>query len=418
MQRLITDEPLFDGRFFQGNRRTLLERLDAPGVVVLAAHTMIQRNRDNSYPFRQESTFWYMAGVSEPDVAVAFDEHEAFLIKPTGRHQAHEAFEGSIDNAALTEQSGGLEVLDHQTGWRRLKSLAAKHGIVYTPQTSASYIRALGLQTNSGPSRLRTSLKRRLPGSVTYQDIRADLSVLRVVKQPAELATIRRAIEVTTEAFSALNNETLDNEAGVAARLRYEFARRGADEAYPSIVAGGKNACTLHYRQNNQAIEPAGFLLIDAGAEVSLYAADITRTFAVDESRTSGRALEVRAAVASLQQRAIELFMPGRSLNNIEKSFESMMMEALKDLGLTANQQDHRLLRQYYPHRLSHYLGLDVHDVGDYDAPLEPGMVMTVEPGIYIPEEGIGVRIEDDILITDDGCEVLSADCPQSVLSD
>lgn len=412
MQQLVTGEPLFDGGFFQGNRRALLSRLGESGVVALAANTTIQRNRDNGYPFRQESSFWYMTGVNEPDVVAVFDEYEAFLIKPNGRHQAHEAFEGSIDNAALTEQSGGLEVLDHQTGWRRLKSLALKHGIVYAPQTSASYIRALGLQTNSGPNRLRASLKRRLPRSVIYQDIRADLSALRAIKQPAELTAIRRAIDVTTEAFLALDNEALDSEAGVAARLRYEFARRGADEAYPSIVAGGKNACTLHYRQNNQAIESANLLLIDAGAEVSLYAADITRTFVVDESRVSGRALEVRDAVADLQQQAIELFIPGQSLNGIEKSFESMMTEALKNLGLAANQQDHRLLRQYYPHRLSHFLGLDVHDVGDYSVSLEAGMVMTAEPGIYIPEEGIGVRIEDDVLITDNGCEVLSADCP------
>ena len=417
MQQFTTDKPLFDGEFFERNRRALLERLSQPGVVVLGAHTTMQRNRDNSYSFRQESSFWYMTGVDEPDVVAVFDEHEAFLIRPTGRHQAHEAFEGAIDDVALTRHSGGLEVYDHQAGWRRLKLLATKHCIVYTPHASAGYIRALGLQTNSGPSRVRTSLRRRLPSSVTYQDIRADLSALRVIKRSAELSVIRRAIDVTTEAFSALDKEILDSEASVAARLRYEFTRRGADEAYPSIVAGGKNACTLHYRQNNQVIDQKSLLLIDAGAEVSLYAADITRTFAVDESRISRRALDVQAAVVALQQQAIELFVPGRSLNDIEKLFEPMMMDTLTQLGLAANQQDHRLLRHYYPHRLSHFLGLDVHDVGDYNAPLQPGMVMTAEPGIYISEEGIGVRIEDDILITERGCEVLSADCHQPVIS-
>lgn len=416
MQQTITTnhEPLFGGTFFRANRQGLLERLPNRGVVVVPAHTTLQRNRDNAYPFRQDSNFWYLTGVSEPDVLLVYSGDEAFLIAPTGRHDSYEAFEGALQTNEVLEQSGGLELVDHRAGWQRLKQLADKQGIVYIPTPAPSYIRALGLQTNSGLGRALASMKRRLPSSVQYHDIRAHLSDMRLVKQPEELAAIQKAIDITSQAFRALDHEPLRSETAIAAQLRYEFGRRGATEAYPSIVAGGKNACTLHYSKNNQSLQAGDLLLIDAGAEVSLYAADITRTFAVDETQTSARAKEVQAAVVALQKQALDLFQVGRSLRDIEQAFEPIMLDVLIQLGLTSAQEPD-MLRHYYPHRLSHFLGLDVHDVGSDTTPLSEGMVMTVEPGIYIPKEGIGVRIEDDIVIKSSGAAVLSEACPREL---
>lgn len=412
--QVINHEPLFGGEFFRDNRQSLLERLPDSGVVVVSAHTRMQRNRDNNYPFRQDSSFWYLTGVSEPDLLLVYCKAEAFLIAPTGRHDSYEAFEGILQADEVFEQSGGLELVDHRVGWRRLKQLANKHGIVYIVTPSPSYIRTLGLQTNSGSGRALASMRRRLPSSIQYRDIRVHLNEVRLVKQPEELAAIQKAIDITSQAFQTLDNEPLRSETATAALLRYEFERCGATEAYPSIVAGGKNACTLHYSKNNQSLQAGDLLLIDAGAEVSLYAADITRTFAVGDTEVSARAKEVQAAVITLQKQALDLFRVGRTLRDIEQAFEPMMLDALIQLGLTSAQRPD-MLRQYYPHRLSHFLGLDVHDVGSDRTPLSEGMVMTIEPGIYIAEEAIGVRIEDDIVIKSGGAAVLSEACPRNL---
>jgi Xaa-Pro aminopeptidase len=199
----------------------------------------------------------------------------------------------------------------------------------------------------------------------------------------------------------------------IEADLTRGFRRRGAmGHAFEPIVAGGERACTLHNVANNGQLSSDELLLLDVGAEVRHYAADITRTYSI--GTPSRRQQAVFDAVLEVQQFAFSLLKPGALLKENEQQIEQFMGEKLRELGLIKN-IEHDEVRKFYPHSTSHFLGLNVHDIGDYSRPLEPGMVLTVEPGMYIPDEKIGVRIEDDVLITDDGYEILTDRLPRSL---
>jgi Xaa-Pro aminopeptidase len=254
-------------------------------------------------------------------------------------------------------------------------------------------------------------------------DIRHNLAELRMVKQAPELAALQEAIKVTSESLEALTGPekfTLyHNEYEVEADLGREFRIRGAaGHAFAPIVAGGKRACTLHNVSNEAPLLPDTLVVLDIGAEVEHYAADITRTLAYGEA--SARQQEVFNAVLDVQNYALSLLKPGVLLKEYEAEVEKYMGETLVKLKLIELGDDvdanHEAIRQFYPHATSHFLGLDVHDVGDYAQPLRPDMVLTCEPGIYIPAEGIGVRIEDDVIITEEGHRVLSADLPKTLV--
>ena len=221
---------------------------------------------------------------------------------------------------------------------------------------------------------------------------------------------MERAIGLTVEAFNAVRSQlsTLQHEYEVEAAFSYHFRRHGAPgHAYDPIVAGGGRACTLHYVANDQPLQTGELLLLDVGARVSGYAADITRTYAIGEPTDRQRA--VHAAVQQAHQQIISLLAPGLSVRAYHDSVDDIMKQALVGLGLMHDLADDASYRRYFPHAISHGLGVDVHDsLGGPDV-LKEGMVLTVEPGIYIPEEAIGVRIEDDILITADGARNLSA---------
>jgi len=193
------------------------------------------------------------------------------------------------------------------------------------------------------------------------------------------------------------------------------FRRRGAKgDAFTPIVAAGAQACTIHYVANEAELHQDEFLLMDVGAEWDHYAADISRTIHLGNAPTK-RQRQVHAAVKEVQDYGFSLVQPGVKIKDNERLIEHFMGEKLRELGLIKSIESDAV-RKYFPHSTSHYLGLDTHDAGDYDRVLEPGVVLTVEPGIYIPEEGIGVRIEDDVLVTESGFEVLSARLPSVLL--
>jgi Xaa-Pro aminopeptidase len=233
---------------------------------------------------------------------------------------------------------------------------------------------------------------------------------LRMVKQPVEVAAIQSAIDITIAAMKAATRpavlKTYTYEYELEAALTHGFRKRGATgHAFEPIVASGNRACTLHNVANNGALAASDLVVLDVGAEVEHYAADITRTKSL--SLPSRRQQAVHAAVLDTQTFAKSLLKPDVLLREYEKEIEQYMGEKLRELGLIKT-ITHEAVRSFYPHATSHFLGLNVHDSGDYDRPLEPGMVLTVEPGIYISNEGIGVRIEDDVLVTQTGIKVLS----------
>jgi Xaa-Pro aminopeptidase len=257
---------------------------------------------------------------------------------------------------------------------------------------------------------MASRLKRHVP-DVQIIDIRPELARLRMIKQKPELEALQKAIDITSESLNdALKvRKRYTQEYELEAAITHGFRFRGAQgHSFEPIVAGGRNACTLHNVKNESPLKRDELVVCDVGAEVEHYAADITRT--VCFGKPTARQQAVYEAVLSVQEYALGLLKPGTNLKKYEEKVAKRMGTELKSLGLI-KKLDHDQIRHYFPHATSHFLGLNVHDVGDYQLPLEEGMVLTCEPGIYIPEEGIGVRLEDDVLITKTGNKVLSAAC-------
>lgn len=400
----------FSPEFFRSNRQRLQTLFAGTAPIVITAHGLMQRNNDTTYPFRQDSYFWYLTGINEPDVVLVIDKGKEYLIAPV-RDGAREAFDGSIDAEQLRLVSGIETVLTEKEGWRQLGVRLKRVKHVATLSPPLPYVPSLGIYTNPARQRLADRIKG-YSQSIELLDLRPQLSKMRSVKQPAELKAMQQAIDLTIEAYESLVASGFGNyeyENQVEAYFTSHFRRHEADHAYQPIIASGKNACTLHYIQNSSPLQDKSLLLLDVGAEIEGYSADITRTYPI--GKISKRQREIIQAVVDVQKFTKSIIKVGVSVKDCETKIEQYMGEKLRELGLIKT-IDHESVRRYYPHATSHFLGLDVHDVGDYEAPLEPGMVITVEPGIYIPEEGIGVRIEDDVLITDTGINVLTERLP------
>ena len=411
-------DKIFSSDFFIQNRKSLQDSLgiDNPGVpLVVAAHGLLQRGADSTFPFHQDSNFRYLTGIDEPDLILVMDSGNEYCIVP-GRTGSREAFDGAVDKKHLSEISGISEFVDEEEGWQRLGRRLKQTRKVYTLSAPAAYIEQYGLYTNPARSRLVERLTTWQP-ECEVLDIREHLIGMRMVKQPEELKAVQKAIDITIRGINkvsaSLKKDGYEYEFEIENELAAAFRTKVASgHAFTPIVAGGKRACTLHNVQNNGKLQSGELIVIDVGAEVDHYAADITRTVALGQP--SGRQRQVHEAVLDVQKQALSLLKPGTLLKEYEGQVEKIMGTKLQELGLI-KEADHDSVRRYYPHATSHFLGLDVHDVGDYMRPLEPGMVLTCEPGIYIPEEGIGVRIEDDILITESGHIVLSEKLPRQL---
>lgn len=400
----------FNTEFFIQNRQRLRELFSGTAPIVLTAHGLMQRNNDMAFPFRQDSNFWYLTGINEPDIILVMDKDKEYLIVPE-RDEVRQVFDGSVVNDALTVRSGIQTVFGSKTGWKQLSTRVKKTKHIATLAAPKSYAQHFDFYTNPARAALHARLKEYNP-SIELLDLREQFRRMRSVKQPAEIKAIQASVDLTVNTLRKLPKSLgrMAHEYEVDAYLTSAFRNKGATHGYAPIVAGGQNACTLHYENNAHPLDSDQLLLIDAGAEVEFYAADITRTFALKPPTRRQRA--VHQAVLETQDFGLSLLKPGNTIHDNEKLVEQFIGEKLRELGLIKT-IEHETVRQYYPHALSHYLGLDVHDAGDYERPLEPGMVLTVEPGIYISEEGIGIRIEDDVLITKSGNKVLSHTLPR-----
>lgn len=396
-----------NSEFFAQNRKRLSELFTGTAPIILTANGLLQRNSDVTYPFRQDSTFWYFTGIEEPDITLVIDKGKEYLIVPE-RDASRQAFDGAIDEEVLAKTSGIDQVLSADQGWRQLGVRLKKVKHIATIAPAPDYIEHHGIYTNPARARLMTQIREQNP-DVELLDLRDHVTRLRMIKQPVELESIQTAIDITANALTALKKRGWDRfeyEYQLESAITDKFSKKRARHAYSPIVASGGNACTLHYVHNSGLVQNNSFVLLDVGAEINNYAADITRTYAV--GTVSKRHRSVYEAVLAVQEHAFQLLKPGITVKEFEHKVQQFMGEKLRELGLIKSIESDEV-RKYYPHATSHFLGLDVHDVGDYERPLEPGMVMTVEPGIYIPEENIGVRIEDNVVITEAGIENLSA---------
>lgn len=386
--------------FFLANRNGL-QKVVGTSLIVLTGYTSLQRAGDAAHPFSQESNFWWLTGIERPDWWLIMDGKQSILVSPE-TSQAHHVFDGSLSAKDAQRISGVDKVITNEQAEQYLVKLAKKYPHVVTLGREP-FAKHYDFALNPAPQALYRKLKRTFRN---VEDCRLELAKLRAIKQPVEIAAIKKAVALTVDAFQAVRQQlpSYGYEYEIEADFTHYFRSRGAaGHAYDPIVAFGVNACTLHYIDNQAKFEQ-GLVLLDVGARVDGYAADITRTYAI--GKVSKRQRDVHKAVESAHHKVIGLLRPGLSIIEYHEQVDVIMKEALDGLGLLKKPEDYR---RYFPHAISHGLGVDVHDALGRPTEFLPGMILTVEPGIYIPEEGIGVRIEDDILITKDGHENLSA---------
>lgn len=403
----------FDSTFFKANRDRLADAC-GEGLIFVAANGQLQLVADQAFPFRQDSTFWYLTGIDVADAVLVLDagtKHAAIIMPSRDAHR--DQWEGAIDTTGLMAASGVDSIYESRQGWAFVRSAAAQGAVLHTLMPPSKLLHKFyGIHPNPARAVLLKKLKALRTGT-EIQDIRPHIKDLRIIKQPVELAAIKQAISVTEQALRevAEQRSALHTEYEAEAVLDAAIRRQGAPgQGYDPIVAGGVNAATLHYHANNQPIAPEDMLLIDAGARTGYYNADITRMFAPTKGM-SARQQAVVDAVLEVQAFAYTLIKPGVHQREYETTVAEAMGRQLVDLGIIAENTPEEV-RTYFPSLTSHHLGLDVHDISDKDDVFAPGMVITVEPGIYVAEEGIGVRIEDDIVITTEGYEILSDGLP------
>lgn len=373
-------------------------------AIALTAHDEQQAKSDMAHRFIQEPSFAYFTGITAPGWLCLYDGTTWYLQRP-GTSETKALFDGSLSDDNARRLSGIDSVISADEGRTLLENLSSAHGSIATigPDPMRKYYE---FQVNGAQAKLNRLLKKHFGANIT--DCRPVVKRLRAIKSDAEIAVMRQAIAVTVDAFRGVH-ETIDRfdyEYQVEAVFNAAFRATGAGgHAYEPIVAGGANACVLHYQANQSALPENGLLLLDIGAQVDGYAADITRTYAL--GTPTQRQRSVHGAVERAHHAIIALIKPGVAFADYHHSVDEIMQRALEEIGVTVPISD-STYRTYFPHAISHGLGIDVHEsLGGYDT-FMPGMVLTVEPGIYIAEEGIGVRIEDDILVTASGSENLS----------
>jgi Xaa-Pro aminopeptidase len=421
---------------FKRRRKRLMRAMTKSSVAIIPSAAPSIRNRVVEYPYRQDSDFYYRTGFNECDsVAVLspgrkegeyvifcreFDEKLAVWVGRNAGLDGARAIYGADEAMPIAEF--------HQA----LPALIGNHDRVYyaigrDPNLDRHVITAV----NEIRSRSRSGVR----APFEFVSLEHLLHELRLIKSSTEVKAMRRAAEVSVaahrRAMRACRAGRFEYE--IEAELVHEFTRHGLRaQAYPCIVAGGNNACVLHYTDNCDMLRDGDLLLIDAGAEHDNYAADITRTFPVNGKFTEPQR-ELYELVLDAQLAAIKSVKPGNRWNDPHDTAVHTLTKGLVRLGLLHGQVK-RLIKdgaykEFYMHRTGHWLGMDVHDVGDYRAvddwrPLEPGMVMTVEPGLYVPLDcedvdarwrGIGIRIEDDVLVTEHGHDVITSGAPKAV---
>lgn len=390
--------------FFSNNRQQLNQLLDG-GFLVISAYHLMQWSNDAAFRFAQESNFWYLSGIEEPDWWLVIDgtRNKSWLVSPE-IDVVHQTFEGSLSHENAKKISGVDAVISRDEAMTLFREQAKKHSVVYTIGEHP-HKEHFNFIENSSQKKMWALLERTFNA---VQDCRKELAQLRSIKQPEEIVAIKKAIHLTTDAFTIVKQKLpeLKYEYEVEAEFDYYFKKNGASHAYNPIVASGKNACTLHYEKNNTPLKKNSMLLMDVGARYGGYCADITRTFIVGTA--TKRQVQVYDALETAHNAIIKLLRPDVSVVDYSSSVDDIMKQTLLELDLITQLDDDSGYRRYFPHAISHGLGVDVHDSLGAPDVFKEGMVLTVEPGIYIPEEGIGIRIEDDILITAKGHTNLS----------
>jgi Xaa-Pro aminopeptidase len=415
---------------FARRRATLLQTIEADSIVIISSAPELIRNGSVHYPYRQRSHFYYLTGFHESQAILLLaniDNHPKFVLfcLETNNNLVNWATPSVGLKKACLEYGADEAYTIHEFPAHLSQYLARCQSIYCLMQEDECIMQHLyqALQKD----------KLSFAARPRWIDISPCLDSMRVIKEPEEIAYLRQAASISVQAHRRAMRFCRPGiyEYEIAAELHHEFERRGCQApAYPSIVASGNNACILHYQRNRSRLRDGELLLIDAGCEYKYYAADITRTFPIN-GKFSYPQKQIYALVLQAQTAAIHAMRPGVTWAQLEALVKRIFIEGLMDLGLispTLSEEEKNItLQAFYPHRIGHHLGLDVHDGSNqfqYPTPLQANNIITVEPGLYIqpnmpnvtPEwHGIGVRIEDDILITEAGYEVLSENIPKAI---
>jgi len=419
--------------FSQRRYRLMTEMVE--GVAIVPTSPELIRNRDSHYPFRFDSYFYYLSGFKEPESVlflIAGPQAKTILFC-RDKDMEREIWDGFRYGPAAAVNEFGIDAAYSMSQLDEIapQLMANQSKIFYSLGADPAWDTRVTGWVNQLRSQARTGVS--VSGSIV--DVRKLLDEMRLYKSEAEVALMRRSANIATAAHQRAMQFTRPGmmEYEIEAEFLHEFYRHGSQApAYTSIVAGGANACTLHYNANNAKLRDGDLLLIDAGCELDGYASDITRTFPVS-GKFSAPQKDLYELVLASQAAAINKVAPNSHWNAPHEAALDVLIRGFIDLGLCKGSPDEVLekgsYRQFYMHRTGHWLGLDVHDAGEYKNQqgewrmLEPGMTLTVEPGCYVrPAEGvpehfwnIGIRIEDDVLVTPEGCEVLTSAAVKSV---
>ncbi|MBC7449664.1 MAG: aminopeptidase P N-terminal domain-containing protein [Hymenobacteraceae bacterium] len=411
------------GDAYATHRAAFAAKLPAGALAILTSNDILPANADGSVGFKQNADLFWLSGIDQEEtVLVLFpgareEKHrEVLFVRETSDHiLVWEGYKLTRDQA---HARSGIATIQWTTSFEStLRTLLAEADTIYLNRNE--HLRSSN-EMETRQDRLIRWCQDRYPLHALRRAAPI-LQGLRMIKSAAEIQQLREACAITEAGFRRLLSFVKPGvlEYEIEAEIQHEFLRRRSrGPAYGSIIASGENACILHYVDNYRECKAGDLLLLDFGAEYGGYAADLTRTIPVDGTFTARQAA-VYDAVLRVQKFAISRLVPGTVVPEYHKEVGQKMEEELIGLGLldaeaVQNQDPEKpLYKRYFMHGTSHFLGLDVHDVGDFLRPLEPGMVLTCEPGIYIREEGIGIRIENDILITADGNEDLMATIPR-----
>jgi len=422
-------------REFERRRRGLLRMMPADSIAILPAARERLRNRDVHYPFRQHSDFLYLTGFPEPDAVAVLApgrKQGQYILFCRERDPKKEVWEGRrAGPEGAVEHFGADDAYPIADMDEILPGLLEdRRRVYYTMGEDTAFDHRLIGWVNQ----IRAKVRAGAHAPHEFVELAHVLHEMRLFKSRWELTRMRRAARVSMEAHERAMRRCRPGlyEYELEAEYQYVFRRAGMVPSYPPIVGGGANACILHYTENRDRLEDGDLVLVDAGCECEGYAADITRTFPVG-GRFSDAQRALYELVLQAQEAAIRKVRPGNHWDDPHRAAVRVLTRGLVELGLLEG--DVRKLvrneayKRFYMHRTGHWLGLDVHDVGEYRVGeqwrlLEPGMVLTVEPGLYVPADlegvdrrwwNIGIRIEDDVLVTKEGCEVLTAALPKRV---
>ena len=421
---------------FARRRQELMTIMGPNSIAILPAAPERTRNRDVEYPYRQNSDFWYLTGFAEPEAVMVLlpgREHGEYVLFCRDRDRTMEIWNGyrAGPEGAVSEYDAddAFPISDIDEILPGL--IEGSERVYYDLGHDSEFDRRLMGWVNSIRERVRSGAHP--PGE--FVALAHHLHDLRLFKSAAEGKLMRKAASISAgahvRAMQAVKPGMMEYQ--LEAEYIHEFMRNGSrSPAYPSIVGGGANGCILHYIENSQKLKSGDLVLVDAGCELENYASDITRTFPVSGTFSKPQQALYELVLAS-QHAAIEATHPDNHWNVPHEKVVHILTQGLLDLGLLKGEFNEvvetEAYRRFFMHRTGHWLGLDVHDVGDYRVQeqwrqLEPGMALTVEPGLYVaPDDdsvdeqwrGIGIRIEDDVVVTKDGCDVLSHEVPKEV---